>query len=392
VKLWTEIATESAQQIPGLFHFVVGLTKDKIPKELHERLKKVVASLAPSFEEHMHWLQGLKSRTTEEWALGKEKFEKLIQLRDLGMSSEEIYQLGVRYLNDMKDERARLADQIAPGKSAKEVMEMIQSNAPKTFDEALSATKIAMEEAKQFILDNNIATVYEEDKLIVRETPGFLAPIIPFAAMWMPSRFDRPMIGVYIVTRPKDMKNLGKHLNYASVRNTAVHEAFPGHFLQGAVSNRSSIIHLLARATETVEGWAHYCEQMMMEHGFVARPESKLVQINDVIWRAVRIMVDVRLSRGEMSFDEAVKMLMEEVGMSQEGATAEVRRYTQSPSYPLSYLLGKHLILQLREEVKQKMGAKYNEKFFHDIITANGQLPISLLRKVFDQRIKEVRI
>ena len=68
------------------------------------------------------------------------------------------------------------------------------------------------------------------------------------------------------------------------------------------------------------------------------------------------------------------------------GATAEVRRYTQTPSYALSYLLGKHLILQLREEVKQKMGTKYNEKFFHDTITANGFLPISLLRKVFNQK------
>lgn len=73
--------------------------------------------------------------------------------------------------------------------------------------------------------------------------------------------------------------------------------------------------------------------------------------------------------------------------MSREGAIAEVRRYTQSPSYPLSYLLGKHLILELREEVKKRMGMEYNEKFFHDTITANGHLPISLLRKVLDQKI-----
>ncbi|MDH5634758.1 MAG: DUF885 domain-containing protein, partial [Candidatus Bathyarchaeota archaeon] len=119
--------------------------------------------------------------------------------------------------------------------------------------------------------------------------------------------------------------------------------------------------------------------------------ESKLIQINDGIWRAVRIIVDVKLSRGEMSFDEAVNMLVKETGMSKEGAVAEVRRYTQTPGYALSYLLGKHLILQLREEVKQKAGAKYNEKFFHDTITANGYLPISLLRKVFDQKIAKLK-
>ncbi len=126
---------------------------------------------------------------------------------------------------------------------------------------------------------------------------------------------------------------------------------------------------------------------MMMEHGFVENPEARLIQINGVIWRAVRIIVDVKLSRGEMSFDEAVNMLMQETGMSKEGALAEVRRYTQTPGQPLSYLLGKHLILKLREEVKKKMGTKYNEKIFHDTITANGYLPIALLRKVFDQKI-----
>jgi uncharacterized protein (DUF885 family) len=87
-----------------------------------------------------------------------------------------------------------------------------------------------------------------------------------------------------------------------------------------------------------------------------------------------------------MSFDEAVNMLIKEAGMSKEGATAEVRRYTQTPGYALSYLVGKHLILQLREEVKQKMGEKFDEKFFHDTITHNGALPIRLLRKIFEQK------
>ncbi|MCK4439621.1 DUF885 domain-containing protein, partial [Candidatus Bathyarchaeota archaeon] len=384
VKLWTEVALESAKQIPGLFQFIVASTKGKIPEELHGSLVKAATDLMQPFQEHMQWLERLKAKTTENWALGKEKFEKLIQLRGLGMTSEEILQLGAKYLKELKEERTRIAAQIDPDKSAKEVIKTIEKNAPKTFEEALNTTRKAMEEAKQFIIKNNIATVYEEDKLIVEETPAFLAPLIPFAAMMMPSRFDKPMIGVYVVTRPKDIANLGSHLNYASIRNTAVHEAFPGHFLQGAISNRSSLIHVLAEGIETVEGWAHYCEQMMMEYGYVTNLESKLIQINDVIWRAVRIIVDVKLSRGEMSFDEAVDMLLKEVGMSREGAIAEVRRYTQTPSYALSYLLGKHLILQLREEVKQKMGAKYNERIFHDTITANGYLPISLLREVFN--------
>lgn len=389
VKLWTDVALESAQQVPGLFMFVMASVKGKISDELYGRLQKAAAELMAPFEEHLTWLKVMKSIAVPGWALGKEKFEKLIQLRRLGMISEEILQLGFKFLSDLKGERARIAAEIAPGKSADEVMAMISGNAPRTFEEALDATRKAMEDAKRFVVEKDIATVHEEDRLIVEETPAFIAPLIPFAAMNMPSRFDKPMIGVYIVTRPKDVANLGKHLNFASIRNTAVHEAFPGHFLQGSMSNRSSIVHLLAGGTETTEGWAHYCEQMMMERGFVTGLESKLVQVNDAIWRAVRIIVDVKLARGEMSFEDAVGMLMKEASMSEEGATAEVRRYTLTPGYALSYLLGKHLILQLREEVKRKMGARFDDKFFHDTITANGYLPVAMLSNIFDRRIRE---
>lgn len=390
VKLWTEISLESAQQIPGLFQFILASTKGKIPSELSERLERTLGNLTKPLEEHMEWLQSLKSKTTPEWALGKAKFEKLIQLRDLGMTPTEILRIGEKYLEDMKAERERIAAQIAPGKGVTEVMKMIEKRAPKTFEEALTATRKAMDEAKEFIIKNEIATIHPEDKLIVTETPAFIAPLIPFAAMMMPSRFDKPMIGVYIVTRPKDIANIGNHLNYASILNTAVHEAYPGHFLQGSISNRSSLIHIFADAAETAEGWAHYCEQMMMEHGYVTSLESKLIQINDVIWRAVRIIVDVKLSQGEMEFDEAVNMLVKEAGISRDGAVAEVRRYTQTPGYPLSYLLGKHLILKLRDDFKRRMGSKFNEKGFHDTITANGYLPISILRKVFNRKIADL--
>ena len=391
VKLWTELAIEKAQNLGGLFQFILYVAKGKVSEKVYERLSRAIQNLQPELKKHMEWLQSLLPRTKEEWAIGKEKFEKLLQLRELGMNSEEIYQLGVKYLEELKAERERLAQQIAPGKSVEEVMKIIESNAPKTFEEALEATRKAMEEARRFVQEKGIATVYPEDVLLVEETPAFLKPVIPFAGLMMPAKFDKPQIGIYLVTRPKDPSNIGKHLNYPSIRNTAVHEAFPGHFLQGAISNRGSFIRLLAEGIETIEGWAHYCEEMMAEKGFTKSLETRFIQVNDMIWRAVRIIVDVKLSRGELSFEEAVEMLMKETGMSREAAVAEVKRYTQTPGYALSYLLGKHLILKLKEEVKQKMGDRFDEKFFHDTITANGYLPISMLRKVFDQKIRKLQ-
>jgi uncharacterized protein (DUF885 family) len=85
-----------------------------------------------------------------------------------------------------------------------------------------------------------------------------------------------------------------------------------------------------------------------------------------------------------MGFVEAVDMLMKEAALSSEAAISEVRRYTQVPGYPLSYLLGKHLILQLREEIKRKMGEKFSDKFFNDTITASGYLPMAMVRNIFE--------
>ncbi len=387
VKLWTEIAIETAQNMGGLFQFILHAAKGKVSDNVYARLCLAWEKMQPALKTHAEWLQALLPKTQEKWALGKEKFEKLLQLRQLSMNSDKIYQLGVKYLNELKAKREQLARQIAPGKSVEEAMKKIESKAPKTFEEAKEFTRKTMEEARKFVEEKDVATVNSEDVLLVEETPAFLAPLIPFAALNMPARFDKPQIGIYIVTRPKDPANLGKHLNFPSIRNTAVHEAFPGHFLQGSMSNRGSVIQILAQGTETVEGWAHYCEQMMAEKGFITGLEAQLIQVNDMIWRAVRVIVDVKLSRGEMSFEEAVKMLEEEAGMSREAAEAEVKRYTQTPGYPLSYLLGKHLILELKQELKQKMGAGFDEKLFHDTITANGYLPISLLRKVFEQKM-----
>jgi uncharacterized protein (DUF885 family) len=306
------------------------------------------------------------------------------------MTSDAIYQLGVKYLKELKAERASLAGQIAPGKSVTEVLKQIQGDAPTTFEEVLKLTRQEVARAKQFLIANDIATVDERDVLHVEETPAFIAPLIPFAALWIPGHFEKVQEGIYTVTRPNDIKDLGKDANYASIPNTAVHEAYPGHFLQTARSNRSgSFVRHMGAGTETVEGWAHYCEEMMREHGFQKSLESRLMQVNEMIWRGARVIIDVNLSRGEMSFDDAVDMLITETGMSKNGAIAEVRRYTQSPGQPLSYLVGKHLILKLRDEIKERMGDAYDEKFFHDTMTENGYLPIALLRNVFELKLAQ---
>src|SRR5438034_10457429 len=92
-----------------------------------------------------------------------------------------------------------------------------------------------------------------------------------------------------------------------------------------------------------------------------------------------------------MGFDEAVDLLVRECGMERPGAIAEVKRYTYNPAYQLSYLIGKHLILQLRRDVKKGLGKKYSEKLYHDTILYGGSVPLKYVREIFDYKVKGLR-
>ncbi len=394
VKLWTEIAVESAQRTPELFDHVVKATKGKVSKGLHADLSKAAAEAKAACKDFEKWLKPLLKGAKNDWALGMKKFEKLVALRELDMDVEGIYRLGEQYLKDLKKQREELARKIYPGMSVEEVTKTIKSHHPKNFKEALKIYQMIMRESRDFIVKHKIATVPGGEELQVVETPSFMRPLIPFAAYFSPAKFDPVQTGIYIVTPSERGTHMMLEHNYPSIHNTTVHEGYPGHHLQLTCANMyAPLARLLGffcdTATEMVEGWAHYCEEMMKEYGFYNTPQSRYIMVNDGIWRATRILVDIRLSQGKMSFDQGVAKLMRETGMEKAGAVAEVKRYTQSPAYQLSYLLGKHMFFELKNDVKRWMGKDYSDTFFHDTILRAGSIPVSYLRKIFEQKAKQ---
>ena len=105
------------------------------------------------------------------------------------------------------------------------------------------------------------------------------------------------------------------------------------------------------------------------------------MMVSDLVWRATRIIIDIKLSQGEMSFDHGVQMLVEQARLPQASARAELNRYTCSPGYQLSYLLGKHLLLDLKKAVKAKEKDQFNELNFHTRLLGAGSIPISIIRQ-----------
>jgi uncharacterized protein (DUF885 family) len=386
VRIWTEIDVESTEQLPGFLDTITSAAgAEGVGDELVARLTAASDATKAALAEHAAWLRDdVLPRADGEWRAGPERFEEMVRLRELEASGDEILAVGEELLVSEKAARDEIGAEIAPGASAAEVADIVKDDHAATFPEALAEYRESMARARAFVVERGLATPPEEDNLNVIETPSFIRHLIPFAAYYDPAKFDPVPVGTYIVTPPSEPAMMREH-NRSSISNTSVHEAYPGHHLQlSAATTNPSLVRLFSGAPEFAEGWAFYCERMMKEAGFDATPKGWYVVHTDAIWRATRIILDVQLHRGLIGFDEAVDRLVSETGFERPAALAEIKRYTGTPTYQLSYLFGRHMIERLKADVERRQGADFDLRRFHDTLIYGGTMPVSYARRLFD--------
>lgn len=392
VTLWVQVAIETCGAVPALFEQIRAAAERSLDHERYQHFYGATLRARTAVQDFADWLRReALPRSKPDFALGAGKFKELVKLRELGASPEAIRGYGKTQLKNLKDRLKKLAAKVKPGAKLAEVEKEIRENGPKTFEEALAAVRDQVARSRQWVIDNEFATVPEGESLEVVPTPQFARHVMPFGGYNSPAHFDRVQRGFYWVT-PGDAERLKQH-NFASLMNMSVHEGYPGHHLQfvSAHGNPSPIRAAMADGTEFIEGWAHYCEEAVKARGLDNTPASVFVQTQDMIWRAARIVIDVELSSGRMTPAEAVDMLRKETGMDRLAAEAEVKRYTSTPGYQLSYLYGKKLVLELKAWAARKMGKKFTDRFFHDALLRAGSLPLNLMKKELEWRIKEAR-
>jgi uncharacterized protein (DUF885 family) len=236
-----------------------------------------------------------------------------------------------------------------------------------------------VDRARTFLQQHDLVTI-PEGRLDVIETPEFLRPLMPFAAYTPPAVFGQEPVGIFYVTSPAPGTSPGQHSLF-EVGPTAVHEAWPGHHLQMLTARKaSSEVRRVSWTPVTVEGWALYCEELMGDHGFFTSVEEKLFQRLHLLWRAVRIVLDIGLHTRGMTPDQAVDMLVDRVAMDRSKAQAEVSRYCAWPTYQLCYAVGRRELLHLRDAWRTAVGPSVPIRKFHDAVLGYGGLPISLIR------------
>ena len=327
------------------------------------------------------------ARARGSFRLGRDKFTRKFELEEgLTGGVDRLLDIALRELHDTQEEFRRVASRLN-GADPSAAWQKVKDQHPEA-GQLVAVAQKQVAELEEFITRQGIITIPNGAPVAVAPTPRFYR--WTSASMWTPGPFEsRPMRAFYYITDVDPSwpaARQDEHLrdfNYGALWAISIHEVFPGHFLhyqhlrQIDSKLRKSI---LFSSSAFVEGWAHYCEQMMIEEGFrKSDPAMRLGQLAEALIRLCRTIVGIRLHCEDMSVEQAVRFFRDEAYLEEAGARREAERGTFDPSYIL-YSTGKLMLLKLRADYKAQAGAKYSLRGFHDSLLANGSVPIWLHR------------
>jgi len=331
----------------------------------------------------------LAPRSKGSFRLGRERFEQKLQLDEgITVGAGRLLDIATRELRATQEEFRRVASRVNGGDPVAAWHKTKADHPPA--GQLVPIAQQQLDELVEFIKRERIITVPEGTPVSVRPTPRFYR--WTSASMWTPGPFEsKPVRAFYYITDvdpswPADKQD--EHLrdfNYGALWAISIHEVFPGHFLhyqhlrQIDSSLRKSI---LFSSLAFVEGWAHYCEQMMVDQGFRKNDTGvRLGQLAEALIRLCRCIVGIRLHCEDMSVEQAVRVFREDAFLEEASARREAERGTFDPSYIL-YSAGKLMLLKLREDYKARAGGKFSLREFHDTLLGNGTVPIWLHRSL----------
>ncbi len=397
-RVYTEIAIEQLPGIIGFFeHDVPAAFVDAKDAKVRAEFAASNAALIAALEQYLHWLQtDLLPRSNGDFRWGVETFRRKLAYDEMvDIPLPRLLAIGKADLKKNQAAFNKLATEVEPAKDPRTVLEELGADHPAP-DQLLQSFRDTFSGLITFIQQHNIVTIPSEVRPIVEETPPFMRATT-FASMDTPGPFEKHATEAYFnVTLPDksmtsaQVESYMHSFNVGTIVSTAVHEAYPGHYVQFLwVPRAPSRVRKLLGASSNAEGWAHYCEQMMLDEGYgqpgagakTAR-EAKLLrlgQLQDALLRDARFVVGIEMHTGSMTMEQAMDFFQKEGYQSRETAMVETKRGTSDGTY-LYYTLGKLEILKLRSDLMEKEGSAFSLEKFHDEFLAQGFPPIKIVR------------
>lgn len=354
--------------------------------------KKAIVAL----NDYISWLQKEKlPKAHNHYGIGKENYQKMLLYNEgISLTPDQVLAIGLRELKKEQDVFNGTAKVLNPNKKPADVYNDLKKEHPSAQD-LISDARKTMDSIRQFTIDRKITTMPSSVRVQAEETPPY-ARETSTASMDTPGPFETKATEAYYYITPvnKNWTNVQKEdwlrsFNFYTTDIVTIHEAYPGHYTQFLHLNASSAtkIEKIFGSYAFIEGWAHYCEKMMVDEGYGNNGDSiraakfRLAQSGDALLRICRLCVSVKTHCEGMSVDSATRFLMDNWYQGEGPSRQEALRGTFDPAY-LFYTIGKLEILKLRTDYQAQEGAGFSLLKFHDMILDNGMPPIELLREL----------
>jgi len=367
---------------------------------LHARFNAANASTIAALKSYQRWLQRqVLPRSHGNFRIGARTFSaKLLYDEMVDTPLDRLLEIGMADLRRNQQQFGRVAHELDPDKSAQQVLAELAADHPEP-RALLDAFRANLDGLVAFITQHHIITIPSDVRPTLEETPPFMRATT-FASMDTPGPYETVAHEAYFnVTLPdpgwdrQHTEGFMAQFNFPVISNVVVHEAYPGHYVQFLWMQRiDDRVRKLIGASSNSEGWAHYCEQMMLDEGY-GQPGAdasaaderqakwlRLGQLQDALLRNARFIVGIRMHTGQMSMAQAIDFFVTEGYQSREVGEVETKRGTSDPTY-LYYTLGKLQIQKLRADLQAREGADFNLQRFHDDFMQQGFPPIKLVRR-----------
>jgi len=407
VPRFVQAATDNIKEAPGIFvktaletwRGVLSFIEKDLPRafsrldDLHilGDLADTSTDAAASVSHYVQYLESdLAPRAKASFRLGRERFERKLKLEEgIALSADKLLGIALRELNEVQEAFRTVAGKMNGAGDPIEAWRAAKVSHPAA-GTLVDVAKEQLEELLTFLRRQSIVTLPESEPVVVAPSPEFYR--WAFASMWTPGPFETKASRAYyyltdvLPSWPADRQE--EHLrdfNLPTLWNISIHEVYPGHFVHYQyLRNVSSKVRksTFFAPMSFVEGWAHYCEQMMVEAGFRKGDHAfKLGQLAEALVRLARMVVGIRLHCEDLSVEQGMRFFRDEAYLEEATARREAERGTFDPGY-VTYSIGKLMMLKLRQDFKEQQDSKYSLRAFHDAVLAGGSAPFQAHRQL----------
>jgi uncharacterized protein (DUF885 family) len=388
-KIYTEIAI---QQAPGIISFFEkdvplafkGVTDQKLLAEFRAANDAVIKALG----DYQNYLKtDVLPRSNGDFRMGAVTYSKKLLYEEMvDIPLDRLLEIGYADLHRNQQRYRETALLIDKTKTPQQILAEAVKDHPAP-DQLLQTFRNTLGGLRDFITSRHLVTIPSLVLPILEETPPFMRATT-FASMDTPGPYEtvakEAFFNVTIPEKswaPERTESFMGQFNYGTILSTAIHEAYPGHYVQFLWMPRiQSRVRKLLGASSNAEGWAHYCEQMMLDEGYSKDPKMRLGQLQDALLRDARYIVGIEMHTGKRTFDQAIDFFVKDGYQPHEVGVVETKRGTADATY-LYYTLGKLQILKLREDYKKMRGSQFSLEEFHDRFLQQGFPPIKIVRK-----------